>query len=88
MITRLDDELHARLKARAATEGRSVNELVIEALHQVLEAANSRQAVRERARASGRLVVPEPPGEPVREEVPAGLGGAVRAALDAERSAR
>jgi plasmid stability protein len=92
MITRLDDDLHARLKARAATEGRSVNDLVIEALNQVLEAATTRQAVRERARTSGRLVVPEPPGAPargkMRDALPEGFGGAVRAALDAERSAR
>src|SRR5579884_3129290 len=32
LITRLDDDLHARLRERAAAEGRSVNALVVEIL--------------------------------------------------------
>jgi antitoxin FitA len=92
MIARLDDDLHARLKARAAAEGRSVNELVIQALAAALDGGTSRRAVRERARATGRLVVPEPSGPtPPRDEVIAGtrgLGAAVSEALAAERAAR
>ena len=92
MITRVDDELHARLKAQAAAENRSLNDLIVEALTAALDERAGRRAVRERARASGRLVVPEPTGEvPSRDEVIAatrGLGTAVSSALDEERSAR
>jgi plasmid stability protein len=93
MITRLDDELHAKLKAHAAAEDRSVNDLVIDALTVALDEKAGRRAIRERARSSGRLVVPEPDGaeDPDLDEVIAstrGLGSAASAALDAERSAR
>ncbi|HET9142818.1 toxin-antitoxin system HicB family antitoxin [Actinophytocola sp.] len=82
MITRIEDELHARIKAQAASEGRSVNEFVVRALILALDGSTGRQAVRERARATGRLVVPEPPVGAVVE------GRAVSAALAEERSAR
>jgi plasmid stability protein len=88
MITRLDDELHARLKAQAATEGRSVNELVVWALTTVLDGATSRRAIRERARATGRLVVPEPPRHRPQDVQTRGFGDAVSVALDEERSER
>lgn len=92
MITRLDDELHARLKEQANAEGRSLNELVIQVLSLALDDASSRRAVRERARASGRLVVPEPPAEtPHTHDVVTttrGFGDAVSTALNEERSAR
>jgi antitoxin FitA len=91
MITRLDDELHARLKAQAAAEDRSMNDLVVEALASRLDVATTRRSVRERARTTGRLVVPETTGEaPDRDEVIAatrGLGNAVSTALAQERSA-
>jgi len=32
LISRIDDALHARLKARAAADGRSMNGVVVEAL--------------------------------------------------------
>jgi plasmid stability protein len=90
MITRLDDDLHARLKAQAAVEERSMNDLVVEALIGKLDAATTRRAVRERARSTGRLVVPEPADEASdRDEVIAstrGLGDAVSTALAEERS--
>lgn len=35
LITRIDDELHARLKRRAAADGRSLNSLAAEALEAV-----------------------------------------------------
>jgi plasmid stability protein len=91
MITRLDDELHARLKQRAAAEGRSVNGLVIEALILVLDGSTARRTVRERARAMGLLVVPDPPAEiPNRRDVEAisrEFGTSVSEALEADRSA-
>ncbi|RLK60753.1 toxin-antitoxin system HicB family antitoxin [Actinokineospora cianjurensis] len=92
LITRVDDGLHARLKARAAGTNRSVNDLVVEALVAVLDGGENRRAVRERARAAGLLVVPEVTG-PVdtRDEVIAATrdsGDAISSALDEERSAR
>lgn len=51
LITRLDDDLHARLKARAQAEGRSVNALVVEALERVTGApVDARAALRQRGR--------------------------------------
>ena len=92
MIARLDDELHSRLKARAAAADRSVNDLVIAALTAVLDGTSTRAAIRDRARATGRLVVPEPPATtPKSGEVEAatrGFGDAVSTALEQERSAR
>jgi plasmid stability protein len=92
MITRLDDDLHARLKEQAVAEGRSVNELVIEALIAALDGSTARRTVRERARATGRLVLPDPPAETPRwrdvEVVSREFGTAVSDALDEERSAR
>jgi plasmid stability protein len=92
MITRLDDELHALLKERAAAANRSVNDLVIEYLAAALDVKTTRRAVRDRARATGRLVTPEQPvqTEP-RESVVArtrGAGTAASSALDMERNAR
>jgi len=92
MITRLDDELHARLKAQADAEGRSMNELVVQVLSWALGDASSREGVRERARVSGRLVLPAPPagvvGRDEAVESTRGLGNAVSAALEEERSWR
>jgi plasmid stability protein len=92
MITRLDDELHARLKAQAAAENRSVNDLVIGVLAAALDGTTSRWAVRERARATGRLVVPEPPPDRPHHQdavdATRGFGDAVSSALERERSAR
>lgn len=91
LITRLDDELHARLKQRAAAEGRSVNDLVTRALANAVEQPMTRQAVRSRAEATGRLVVPEQPdttpdAAAVREAT-RGCGQAASEALAAERAA-
>ena len=73
-------------------EGRSVNELVVAALTQVLDGSTPRRAFRERARATGRLVVPEPPETtPGWDEIDAisrESGMAVIEALEADRSAR
>ncbi|HVK21942.1 MAG TPA: toxin-antitoxin system HicB family antitoxin [Actinokineospora sp.] len=93
MITRLDDDLHARLKERAAAANRSVNELVIEYLTTALDAKITRKALRDRVRAAGKLVTPPTTTSRVhrsREEVIAlgrGAGTSVSDALAAERAA-
>jgi plasmid stability protein len=92
MITRLDDELHFRVKEQAALEGRSVNEFVVAALNQALNSSNPRRAFRERVRAAGKLVEPDPPATtPSWEEIDAitqEAGTAVSEALEADRSVR
>ena len=50
MITRLDDELHARLKAQAAAEDRSVNDLVIGVPAAALDRSSTTSAGRLEAR--------------------------------------
>lgn len=92
LITRLDDDLHARLKARAQAEGRSVNALVVEALERVTGApVDARVALRQRAREAGLVVTPPAPArvEP-RDRIVASTrvaGTSVGEALAAERDA-
>lgn len=89
MITRLDDELHARLKARAAAEGRSLNDLTVEALAALVREPLTRSVLRERLRAAGRLVVPGDTPRPDPKVVRAAWeqgGKAVLDALQAERN--
>ncbi|UOZ07642.1 toxin-antitoxin system HicB family antitoxin [Amycolatopsis sp. WQ 127309] len=63
LITRIDDELHARLKARAEAEGRSMNDLVTEALRVVVAQGESPLERRDRLIAEGKLLAFEPEGE-------------------------
>lgn len=82
LITRIDDDLHARLKARAAAEGRSMNALVQDLLAHELPPESPREWVRRRAEAAGiRIVVPPLPEGPVptRDEAIAMTRGAGRA---------
>jgi antitoxin FitA len=92
LITRIDDDLHARLKERAAALGVSVNTYVADALRQAVGEQSSREALRARARAKGLLVEPpEPTSRPTWEELreaARGAGTAVSEALDADRAAR
>lgn len=93
LITRVDDELHAKLRGRANAEGRSVNSLVVDILTAETSGATRKAtAFRRRARAAGRLVVPpRPAGAPSREtveKVTRGAGSAVSDALAAERAQR
>ncbi len=92
LITRLDDELHARVKARAETEGVSMNQLVARLLEAAVGDENPRVAVRRRAVAAGRLVVPAPPRRvPSRDEALAagrGTGRSVSTELADERQQR
>jgi plasmid stability protein len=90
LITRIDDDLHARLKMRAAAEGRSVNSLVTELLESGVSRAEAHKRWRARLEAEGRVYVPPQPAGPVpsRDEVidaTRGWGTAVSEALQAER---
>jgi len=91
IITRIDDELLGRLKARAAAEGRSVNALVVELLSAAVE-SDPRAAVRRMLAGRSRLVVPpvgpRPPSRPAALRATRGAGTAAGEALDAQRSAR
>ena len=61
LITRIDEDLHRRLKRRAATEGRSVNAMVSDLLRSAVNAQDERELVRARLRALGRLAdIPRP----------------------------
>lgn len=86
MITRLDDELHARVKAKAEAEGRSVNELVTELLRAAVEAEESPTELKQRLIAEGKLMSFEPegvaPGRDELEQKSQGWGTAVSEALD------
>ncbi len=92
LIARIDDDLHARLRQRAAQEGRSVNALVNDILATAVAGGDRRAALRMRARASGRLVLPprpaRAPSHQALEQATRGVGEAVSEALGAERAAR
>jgi plasmid stability protein len=86
LITRIDDELHARLKARAEAEGRSMNDLVTEALRGVVAKTETRAEWKRRLIAEGKIVHVEPPAHvPTLDEIEdlsRGWGTAVSEALD------
>jgi plasmid stability protein len=86
LITRIDDELHARLKARAEAEGRSMNDLVTEALRGVVAKTETRAEWKRRLIAEGKVITFEPegeaPGHDELEELSRGWGTAVSEALD------
>lgn len=93
LITRVDERLHERLKARAAAEGRSLNALVNDLLEAGLASDDPRARVRARMDALGMRVVLPPPDGPVPswEEVFAatrGAGTVASEALEADRNAR
>ena len=92
LITRIDDGLHARLKARAAAEARSLNAIVVEALEAAVASTEGRAHVRALARTAGLLVVPpRPDGTGHRERALAmtrGAGTVASEALAADRAHR
>lgn len=92
LITRIDEELHRKLKALAADEGRSLNALVTEILSGAVGGTDGRALVRARADAIGIRVVPRPERRPPSREAAIaatrGAGTAVSAALSEERSRR
>lgn len=60
LITRVAPELRELLKARAALEGRSVNELVIQAIHAAIP--RDLESMRLRLRAGAEHGTPATPG--------------------------
>jgi plasmid stability protein len=90
LITRLDDQLLAKLKRRAAAEGRSVNALVNDILASQVAARTPKAELRLRG---GQHIVrpPRPTRVPSRESLrraSRGSGAAVTEALMDERAAR
>lgn len=93
LLARIDDALHARLKAIARAEGRSLNAVVTDALEDRAERFSARDAFRARLREAGKLVeieVPEnaPPLEEVRKMLRGDAGRAVLEALEEDRADR
>ena len=89
LITRLDDDLLARLKRRAAAEGRSVNALV----NDILRSQVAPRSPRAELRARGREQIVRPPRPARRPSLESlrraakGSGSAVSQALMEERAA-
>lgn len=93
LISRIDDSLHARLKARARDEGRSVNKLVTDILEEAVPNESARERLRRRLRADGRLIeldvpVDAPSREKVVEMLRGDAGRAVREAFEEDRKRR
>ena len=86
MITRLDDELHAQIKAKAEAEGRSVNEFVTTTLRAAVERKETPQEWHRRLRREGKIISFKPegpvPGHEELERLSRGSGTAVSEALD------
>lgn len=66
-IRNVPDDVHRRLKARAAMEGRSMSELVLAELIRSLERPTRRELI-ERVQSRERAVVSQSPAEAVRAE--------------------
>jgi plasmid stability protein len=93
LIARIDEDLHRRLKSRAAAEKRSMNAVVNDLLDKGLTGTDEHARLDAYLRASGKLVVPPAPRGTLRsrDEVinaTRGWGTAVSEALEAERNAR
>ena len=92
LITRVDEELHERLKARASAEGRSVNALVTDLLRAGLAEGDDRARIRARIDAAGLSVVHRPwrpaPSQEAAIRSTRGAGSAVSEALETERTKR
>lgn len=95
IITRVGDDLHARLKERAAAEKTSLNALVVEALEAFLEHLdNPHVRLERRAKRLGIKFVEPPPGTPpfdaqefrrFVESLPPGLGPIFEQSLAEDR---
>lgn len=93
LITRIDDGLHARLKAKAKAEGRSMNVLVTEAIEASIGDQPDRDRLVARLQQRGWTVVrpPRPARVPTEEDLERagrGAGAAVSEALDEDRRSR
>ena len=89
LLARIDDDLHRRLKRRAAVEGRSVNAVVNGILREAVAQPNGPELLRARLRALGRLAeIPRPRKALSRDAAIAltrGSGDAVSRALAEDR---
>jgi plasmid stability protein len=89
LITRIDEDLHRRLKRRAAAEGRSVNAMVGDLLRAAADTGNERDLVRARLRALGRLATIPGPRKAISREaaiaLTRGAGTAASQALAEDR---
>lgn len=90
LIARIDPDLHARLKRRAADEGRSVNALVTELLRGATADEDARSRLRRQLERAGRLVVPPPPQRVPTDDERGRAGAGVRVSdlLEADRHER
>ncbi len=91
LIARVDDDLHARLKAKAKAEGRSLNALVNDALRAVAaEEETPGQRLLRRAAELGIDLIPWGPSIDEEDEFIASTKGAGTASQEilAEREAR
>lgn len=66
-IRNVPDDVHRRLKARAAMEGTSLSELALSELRKSLERPTRRELI-ERVQARERAVVSQSPADAVRDE--------------------
>lgn len=66
-IRNVPDEVHRRLKARAAMEGRSLSEMALAELTRSLERPTRRELI-ERVQARERVAVSQSPADVVRAE--------------------
>lgn len=66
-IRNVPDDVHRRLKARAAMEGKSISELVLSEITRALERPTRRELI-ERVQARERAVVSQSPADAVRAE--------------------
>ncbi|WP_328604133.1 type II toxin-antitoxin system HicB family antitoxin [Amycolatopsis sp. NBC_00345] len=86
LTTRIDDDLHAQLKARAKADGRSMNALVVEVLLGIVRRPETPRQRKARLLAEGKLVSfkpdGDPPGHDELERCSRGWGTAVSEALD------
>lgn len=89
LLARIDDDLHRRLKRRAAAEGRSLNAMVSDILRDAVARPDGPALLRARLRALGRLAeIPRPRKALSRSAAIAltrGTGDAVSRALAEDR---
>jgi plasmid stability protein len=89
LITRLDDDLHRRLKERARREKVSMNAYVTTLLREAVNRDDAKARLRDRLREAGVLVTPPVTGTPPsRDEVIEQLRGAADVVLGAIEAGR
>lgn len=94
VIARVDDDLHTKLKSKAAQEGRSLNDLLVEALEAAAKSpADGRAALRRTMAGLGMLASRSAaaPNPKTRDRLISKLssgGEAIVEALDSDRATR